>query len=158
LSNSIHDQFTARICVEYFTVFHPPVFATTSPTLLALGWGVIATWWMGAGLGLLLAVACRAGRSPKLTFGDVAKPIGVLLAVMAGCAIAFGILGYLFGQMPTGWAGRIGPHLHRRFVAVWWAHNASYATGFWGALALCGLAFRRRTRLERAMTQSEISY
>lgn len=43
----VHDQITARICVEYFTVFHPPVFATTSPTLLGFGWGVIATWWAG---------------------------------------------------------------------------------------------------------------
>jgi hypothetical protein len=39
----IHDQFTARICIEYFTVFHPPIFATQSPTLLGIGWGVIAT-------------------------------------------------------------------------------------------------------------------
>ena len=40
----IHDQITARICVEYFTIGHPPVFGTDSPTLLGLGWGVIATW------------------------------------------------------------------------------------------------------------------
>ena len=40
----IHDQITARLCVEYFTVFHPPVFATQNPTLLGLGWGIIATW------------------------------------------------------------------------------------------------------------------
>jgi hypothetical protein len=36
----LHDQITARVCVEYFTIFHPPVFATQSPTLLAFGWGV----------------------------------------------------------------------------------------------------------------------
>jgi len=42
----LHDQVTAHICVEYFSVFHSPVFPTESPTLLALGWGVIATWWM----------------------------------------------------------------------------------------------------------------
>jgi len=52
----VHDQFTARICVEYFTVFHPPVFATRSPTLLGIGWGIIATWWVGALLGLVLAL------------------------------------------------------------------------------------------------------
>jgi hypothetical protein len=34
-----HDQITARVCLEYFTVFHPPVFATQSPTALAFGWG-----------------------------------------------------------------------------------------------------------------------
>src|SRR5262249_32121548 len=31
-----HDQVTARVCVEYFTVGHPPVFGgLTDPTLLA---------------------------------------------------------------------------------------------------------------------------
>ena len=33
----VHDQITARICVEYFTIGHPPVFATDDPTLLGLG-------------------------------------------------------------------------------------------------------------------------
>jgi hypothetical protein len=42
-----HDQVTARVCVEYFTIGHPPVFATESPTFLALGWGTIATCWSG---------------------------------------------------------------------------------------------------------------
>jgi hypothetical protein len=40
----LHDQVTARICVEYFTIGHPPMFATDSPTFLALGWGILATW------------------------------------------------------------------------------------------------------------------
>lgn len=39
----LHDQITAHLAVEYFTVAHAPVFPTTSPFLLALGWGVIAT-------------------------------------------------------------------------------------------------------------------
>jgi hypothetical protein len=33
----LHDQVTARICVEYFTIGHPPVFGTESPTLLGFG-------------------------------------------------------------------------------------------------------------------------
>src|SRR5450432_1986345 len=41
----VHDQITARICIEYFTVFHPPIFHTQSPTLLGIGWGIVATWW-----------------------------------------------------------------------------------------------------------------
>ena len=47
----VHDQITARICVEYFIIGHPPVFGTDSPTLLGLGWGVIASWWVGLILG-----------------------------------------------------------------------------------------------------------
>jgi hypothetical protein len=33
----LHDQVTARICVECFTVGPPRMFDTESPTLLALG-------------------------------------------------------------------------------------------------------------------------
>ena len=41
----LHDQITARICVEYFSVAHPPVWGgIDDPTLLAFTWGVIATW------------------------------------------------------------------------------------------------------------------
>ena len=43
----LHDQITARICVEYFTIGHPPIFPTESPTLLGIGWGILATWWVG---------------------------------------------------------------------------------------------------------------
>ncbi len=57
----IHDQITARICVEYFTIGHPQIIASESPTMLGFVWGVIATWWVGAILGVLLATAARIG-------------------------------------------------------------------------------------------------
>jgi hypothetical protein len=41
----LHDQVTVRVCIEYFTIGHPRIFSTMSPTLLAIGWGIIATWW-----------------------------------------------------------------------------------------------------------------
>src|SRR5215467_7886305 len=94
----VHDQFTARICIEYFTVFHPPVFATQSPTTLAFGWGIIATWWVGGFLGLLLVIAARAGSRPPLTAKSLIRPIGTLLLVMATCAILFGVAGFVLAQ------------------------------------------------------------
>lgn len=62
LDGVVHDQVTARVCVEYFTIGHPPVFATESPNLLGIGWGIIATWWVGALLGVPLAFAATRGR------------------------------------------------------------------------------------------------
>ena len=47
-----HDQVTARVCIEYFTIGHPPIFGTQSPTLLAIGWGIGA--FAGFGLPELL--------------------------------------------------------------------------------------------------------
>jgi len=90
----IFDQITVRICLEYFTVAHPMVFPTTSPTLLALGWGVIATWWAGALLGLLAACSARLGRLPKLSAGELTRPIACSLTAMAVAAAIAGAIGY----------------------------------------------------------------
>jgi hypothetical protein len=141
----VHDQFTARIFVEYFTVFHPPVFPTQSPTLLGIGWGIIATWWVGAILGILLAVAVRAGSRPKLRVGVLINPISKLLVVMAGSACLFGLTGYLLTRWamiaPPAWVvSGVAPSDRARFMADSWAHNASYAVGFIGGIVQIGRA------------------
>src|SRR5438552_16041804 len=82
----LHDLVTAHVCVEYFTIGHPPVFDTDSPTLLAFGWGVIATWWVGVLLGIPLALAARAGSRPPRSVRSLARPVLILLAVMAAAA------------------------------------------------------------------------
>lgn len=147
----VHDQLTARICLEYFTVFHPPVFDTQSPTLLGLGWGVIATWWVGAFLGILLCVAARFGSHPKTTARELVRPVLLLLAVMTFNALLFGTLGYFVGTMPAAWATAIPRAVHQRFLADWWAHSASYATGFFGGLVLCFIVYFRRRRASRRL-------
>jgi hypothetical protein len=73
----VHDQITARICVEYFTIGHPPVFGTDDPTLLGLGWGVIATWWVGLILGVLLALSSRVGSWPQLSAKQLVRPLAI---------------------------------------------------------------------------------
>jgi hypothetical protein len=145
----IHDQVTARVCLEYFTVFHPPIFHTQSPTLLALGRGVIATWWVGAFLGIFLALACRAGASPKLSTADILRPVGLLLLVMAVCAVVSGMVGFTFGRVPGYLQGLLPPNLERRFLADWWAHSASYAVGLLGGMVLCAIAVRKRLLLKQ---------
>jgi hypothetical protein len=152
----VHDQFTARICVEYFTIFHPPVFTTQSPTLLAFGWGIIATWWVGAFLGVLLAIASRGGSRPTLSVTFLIPRISVLLLVMAGCAVISGIAGYLWGGIPDYVATLLPPSQHRRFLADWWAHNASYASGFVGGIILCGMVYKTRVDLSRRPTEHAV--
>src|SRR5687768_902651 len=88
-----HDLITAHLCVEYFTVAHPPVFPTRSPILLGLGWGIIATWWVGLLLGLGLAAAARLGSPPKLELGDVRRPVLLLMLASALAALLAGIAG-----------------------------------------------------------------
>lgn len=150
----IHDQFTARICIEYFTVFHPPVFTTHSPTLLALGWGVIATWWVGAFLGVLLAIASRGGALPLISAEMLIPRIAVLLMIVAACAAISGVVGYFWGGIPEYVAALLPPIQHRRFVADWWAHNASYASGIVGGIVLCAMVYKKRVDLSRHLEKA----
>jgi hypothetical protein len=50
----LHDQVTARVCVEYFTIGHPPIFHTDDPTLLAFGSESGAESGNGASVGNLV--------------------------------------------------------------------------------------------------------
>src|SRR5205807_554848 len=49
------DLVTANVAVDYFAVYHPHVVSSTSPWVLALVWGVGASWWAGAIGGAILA-------------------------------------------------------------------------------------------------------
>jgi hypothetical protein len=144
------DQVTARICVEYFTVFHPPVFATQSPTLLGLGWGVIATWWAGGIIGFMLACAARFGAQSKLTARELDPLVGYLMLTMAFCAVVFGVIGYFKGVLPLWLYLTLPAEKHSRFLADWWAHTASYASGFLGGLILCAVVSVRRLHSARS--------
>jgi hypothetical protein len=143
---SLHDQITARICVEYFTIFHPPIFHTQSPTLLGLGWGIVATWWAGAEVGLMLTIAARFGSRALVPARQLLPLITLLMITMALCALVCGVIGYYFGTVPIDIAPAIPLDRQHRFVATWWAHTASYGSGFVGGLVLCIIISIRRIR------------
>lgn len=151
----LHDQVTARVCVEYFTIGHPPIFHTDDPTLLAIGWGVIATWWMGLILSIPAALAARVGSWPKFGAVDLIRPIGWLLIVMACTSLIAGIAGYFMAtagviRLNGFLAARIPEAKHVAFFADGAAHLAAYGVGFFGGLVLCGwVLVRRRRRAKR---------
>lgn len=145
----VHDQITARVCVEYFTVGHPPVFGTENPTLLGIGWGIIATWWVGLMLGVPLAVAARSGSRTKRSVGSLVRPVACLLAVMAACALVAGIAGWWLAS--SGAVILVGPiarqlpaDRHVPFLADAWAHSASYLVGFVGGIVVIVRVWRSR--------------
>jgi hypothetical protein len=147
----LHDQVTARVCVEYFTIGHPPVFGTDSPTLLGLGWGIIATWWVGFLLGIPLAIAARTGRRPKRTAASLSRPILKLLLVMGLCALFAGLVGFLLASTGAVYlleplASDVPRRQHPRFLADLWAHSASYFVGFVGGLVVIASVWRSRGR------------
>jgi hypothetical protein len=144
-----HDQVTARVCVEYFTIGHPPVFDTADPTLLGLGWGVIATWWVGLLLGVPLAVVARVGSRPKRTVRSLVRPVVGLLVVTGSCALVAGVAGWLLAR--NGAVVLVGPiadelpaDRHVPFLADLWAHSASYLVGVVGGLVMLVRVWRSR--------------
>ncbi|HLX64335.1 MAG TPA: hypothetical protein VKX17_23885 [Planctomycetota bacterium] len=145
----VHDQLTARICVEYFTIGHPRIFDTDDPTLLALGWGVIATWWVGLLLGIPMACAARCGERPKRSARSLIRPLSILLFCMAGISLLAGLVGYLAAQSGAVYlleplASRVPTDKHAAFLTDLWMHLASYGAGFIGGLILCWRIYRGR--------------
>ena len=147
----VHDQITVRICLEYFTIGHPPIFSTSSPTLLALAWGVVATWWVGLILGLGLATASRVGVRRPIEARELVRPIGTLLAVMAvGALLSGGLVAVLAARGNLSlWeplASLIPAESHNGFLTDLGAHSASYLIGGVGGLVLMFRVWHRRLR------------
>jgi hypothetical protein len=148
----VQDQVTAHVCVEYFTIGHPPVFPTDDPTALAFGFGVLATWWVGALLGVPLAFVARWRSRPKLGARDLLRPLGVLMACVGLVALLAGVLGYAVARAGLVWlleplTTRVPPGKHAAFLADAWAHTAAYATGILGGILLWTWAWNRRKQL-----------
>jgi hypothetical protein len=147
----VHDQITARICVEYFTIGHPPVVPSDDPTILACVWGVIATWWVGVLLGVPLATLARFGARPKRSVGSLVRPMLILLLCNAAFATVAGIVGYIAAV--NGWvqlfgwiANAVPADKHVAFLTDLWTHNASYIGGFIGGVWLMVAVRRWRKR------------
>ncbi|HEY1120520.1 MAG TPA: hypothetical protein VGE67_02935 [Haloferula sp.] len=145
----IHDQITARICVEYFTIGHARLIDSDSPTVLGLFWGVVATWWVGLPLGAGLAIAARAGRRCKLGATDLLPSLAKLLLTMFTVATLAGCIGY-FGSkagvfiLIEPFATRVPADRHIAFLTCGWAHATSYLAGIFGGITLWILTWRRR--------------
>jgi hypothetical protein len=152
----VHDQITARICVEYFTIGHPPIFGTDDPTLLGIGWGIVATWWAGLLLGIPLALVARAGSRPKRGVESLVRPVAGLLGVMAVFAIISGAVGWVLANnglvvLVGPLAGQVPADRQARFIADLWAHFASYLMGFVGGIVVMVLIWRSRGRVAAAV-------
>lgn len=153
----VHDQITARVCVEYFTIGHAPVFDTDDPTLLGLGWGVLASWWVGLILGVPLAAVARLGRWPKRSARSLVRPIAWLMLITAVCAAIAGVIGWLLARngvvfLLNDLHDRVPREKHVPFLACLWAHSASYFIGFVGGIIVIVRVGRSRLASARQAT------
>lgn len=153
----LHDQITARICLEYFTIGHPRIFPTSDPTLLAFGWGFTATWWVGCLLGIPLALACRMGSWPKREPSWLVWPLVRVMSISFVVAAIAGVVGWIAASQ--GWVFLMGTlayevpkEKHVPFLVDLWIHNASYLSGFVGGIVLMVVVLRDRKREHRENT------
>lgn len=141
----LHDQVTARVCLEYFTVAHHH-----DPTAIALYWGVVATWWVGLPLGIGLSIASRVGSRTPASARDVLPRVGGLLAGLFVLAMSMGTLGYLLAELwdiGLGERGELIPSEHHHaFTFDVWAHGTSYVGGVIGGVWASVATFRWRAR------------
>ena len=152
----IHDQITARICVEYFTIGHPRIIASEDPMTLGVVWGIIATWWVGVLLGVPLAIVARTGSRPKRSAASLIRPVVILQGACASLAMLAGAFGYLAAS--NGWvrlagtlAEKVPQQKHIPFLIDLWAHSASYLAGFVGGILLMVWVWRSRGRSSNAI-------
>lgn len=144
----VHDQVTARMCLEYFTVAHPDV-AGHEPTRIGIYWGVVATWWVGLPLGIALAIASRTGARPPATAKDALPRIARLLAALFALAMSAGVIAYVAASLDVLTVGgqfreSIPAAHHAAFLFDAWAHTTSYIGG-----ALGGAWVARATSWQR---------
>lgn len=148
-----HDLVTAHLCLEYFTVGHdPPPFLPHRPLVMALFYGVFATWWVGVLLGCPLALAAQVGSRPPVPPASLRGPVMRLLVGLYGLAVVAGLTGYALASLR--WVYLVEPFASRvplghqaAFLACGFAHAASYLGGFAGGLALIVLTWRRRSEV-----------
>jgi hypothetical protein len=139
----LHDLATALVCVEYFTIGHPKLIDSESPILLAVFWGVVATWWVGLILGGLLCLSSRAGPWPKVGGKALIPRIARLMIIMYLLAMTAWFLGFFASRFSYVWlvqplANRVPRSIHDYFIADLWAHLSSYASGIVGGLIISG--------------------
>ena len=170
----LHDQVTARMCIEYFNSNAVPHHKALldkinfkwkdSPTAVALLWGTVATWWVGLPLGLSVGSAARLGPLPKLPLKDLIKPTGVYAAFVAGSALLAGLVGYFsaksrinedlngFEPLNKGFGFRnIDKYVPKEKQAAFYSncssHQAAYISGGVGALGLIAWIIYKRSKM-----------
>src|SRR5579871_44521 len=135
-----HDLITAQVCLEYFTLYHPHLVDSQSPVVMALLWGVIATWWFGLIGGIATGVVATRGAGPPIPARRALLMIAKMMVVCFALAMLALLVSPLFATsvpddfLPSSVAER---HIKSAFLSDLAAHNVSYFSNFVGAVIVC---------------------
>lgn len=132
------DAVTANIAVEYFTVHHPKVVDSDSPWVMALVWGIGASWWCGLIAGAIIGWVNGRRIDPmpqtrvyRMVRGALASIWIAMMAIVAGV--------YMLASTVPAEKRRASFESDRRLMSVAIAHSTEYGLG---ALALIVVCYR----------------
>ena len=148
---AVQDQFSARLCPEYFTHFHNPIPGLTDPTLTGIAWGFLGAWWGGALFGYFAGIAATVGNRPKLTVRDLILPMGVSVLAVAGVTALTGVAVAFYAEqlgveVDPYLAGPVPAERRRGLLVVSCYHLAAYASAVAASVACCVWIARERAR------------
>ena len=152
----LQDQVSARLCPEYFTLFHPPIPGLNDPTLMGISWGFLGAWWAGLFLGYAAGLVATFGTLPKLTPRDVVRHLLFLMLYVGATVSAIGGIVWWHAELlgvsiDPGLGRLLPPEHHRALLVVSCYHFAAYASSLCGSVVLCAWIWRERVKRRAAM-------
>jgi hypothetical protein len=147
---ALHDQLSFTVAPEYFTRFkyaqfgfEPAWFGGHRPTVAVIGF--LATWWVGAFIGLFLAGTALLQPDARSMRKAIVRGVVITLGVAALCALVGLAYGwFILEGLPQDWflpPDVTDPHA---FLSAGSMHNASYGGGVLGLIvALIDMEWRR---------------
>lgn len=142
LYGAIHDQISFTVSNKYFTKFKFKQFNVSwghdYPRMGAAYVGVLATWWMGVWISLILGLFAFRFKEPSAMAQVLMRSILIVLII----ALITGVSGLVFGCFRVnsltiaeyqGWVSEGVSH-PIEFVRVGFMHNFSYLGGALGLL------------------------
>jgi hypothetical protein len=149
------DQFSARLCPEYFTVLHSPIPHLTDPTLLGLAWGYLGSWWGGALMGYVMGIVATAGTThPPLALRPLAGPMLTVVALTSAATLITGLSVARHTEMMevtfADWLDRAVPRERQRNAFI----VANYHLAANAAAIVASVAMSIRVGLMRAKAEN----
>jgi hypothetical protein len=141
------DLITANVAVEYFSVHHPKIVPTENPWILALVWGVTASWWFGAIAGAVVAFINHNRKQP-LDPKRIWKWTAIACVVLWVCMILILVaIMVISSYIPV---DKRPPTFEsdRRLVAVAMAHQYEYILGAIAMLVIGIMTWRAKDGFE----------
>ncbi|GHU28396.1 hypothetical protein FACS1894172_00870 [Spirochaetia bacterium] len=146
----LHDQISWTLSPEYFTqlkfqqFFIPELFHNRLGAGIV---GILATWWMGLVIGIVLIPVGLVIPGWKNYLTGMIKVLGIvaLTALLIGTgALIYGLLNYRIDTMPR-FSTPVGVNDPVRFSVVGTMHNFSYLGGIVGIVTgIVAIFFERK--------------